>query len=98
MFLRIAWALALLAGITGCTYNAGDVGTECLQDNNNNAAVCCGPGAHADHDLCCWDGQHAVSDVEHPDWKMCIYDEDAGTDARVFAHSDGGQDGGTDAP
>jgi hypothetical protein len=95
---RSARALALLAAVTGCSYYGGDQSRYCLEANPNNVLGCCGPDTHLEQGTCCKNGEHLVADVDHPDWQICIYDEDAGADARVLAHPDGGADVGDDAP
>jgi len=99
MFLRDAWAAALLLGLTGCEPYLGDSSTRCLEQYDNNPD-CCDPGYHLDprYPICCLDGKHAVSDFEHPDWIICIPDEDAGINAQPDADIGAEVDASTDAP
>jgi hypothetical protein len=99
MFLRDAWAVALLLGLTGCEPYAGSTSTWCLEQSNNSPD-CCPARWHLDsrYPICCLDGKHAVSDFAHPDWIICIFDADAGIDAQADAGADAEADAGTDAP
>jgi hypothetical protein len=94
MVLRNAWAIALLVGLTGCESTILDFSADCLAEHNNSPR-CCPEGTHVDHGTCCYDGTHEASDVEHPDWRICILDEDPCADAGADAGAC--QDAGTGA-
>jgi hypothetical protein len=90
MMSRIALAILILAGLAGCGPWVGQPGTdlsaECLKDHPGDWR-CCSPNAHVTNGTCCLAGEHAVSDVDHPDWRTCVPDEDPG-DAGADAESD----------
>jgi hypothetical protein len=79
MVLRKARTIVFLVSLAGCSSSTA----ECLQDDPNNDRCCI--AGHADHGFCCPFGMHAVRDVEHPDWRSCFWDEDAGADANGCA-------------
>jgi len=99
LFLRVAWAAVLLLGLTRCAPYSGSTSTWCLEQYNNNPD-CCPVRTHLDprHPICCHDGKHAVIDFEHPDWIICIPDEDAGINAQPDADIGAEVDASTDAP
>jgi len=82
---RNAWTLVLLIVLPGCVQTGGDIVQACLEEHPGDVR-CCFPGPHQqlhiDNGFCCPEGMHTVSDVEHPDWRICIFDADAGGDAR----------------
>jgi len=82
MSFRNAWALVLLANLTGCEDTGGDLDAACLEEHPGDIRCCFEGGqVHVDNGTCCPDGMHAISDVEHPDWRICKFNEDAGADA-----------------
>jgi hypothetical protein len=86
MIVRRAWALVLLVGLAGCVVTAIDVAAVCLEKYPGQVGCCGVPGDHVSNGTCCAPGHHAVSDVEHEDWRICVWDEDP--------CADGGVDGG----
>ena len=76
---RIALAILIVASPAGCGPFTGqpgsDLAAECLKDHPGDWR-CCAPGQHVTNGTCCKAGFHAVSDVEHPDWRTCVPDED----------------------
>jgi hypothetical protein len=80
MVLRLAWAIGLFVGLSGCRVEELDIGAACLEDHDGDAR-CCPEGTYPDHGTCCERGAHVVSDVEHPDWRVCVWDEDPCADA-----------------
>jgi hypothetical protein len=99
MVLRLAWAIGLLVGLAGCRVTVIDLAAVCLEDHPDDAR-CCVAGDHPDHGTCCGPGAHAISDVEHPDWRVCVWDEDPCADAGACpdADADAEADAGADAP
>src|SRR5262245_31165650 len=71
---RGAWAIVLLVGLAGCVATVGDLSTDCLEQRPGDIRCCLGDG-HIDQGICCPAGMHAVPDVEHPDWRACVWDE-----------------------
>src|SRR5689334_1905575 len=98
------WAIVLLVGVAGCVTDNADATAKCLQMYPGDVLGCCAPGDHIDHGTCCASGMHVISDVEHPDWRVCVPDappcsgmlDDGG--ACLDAGADAGMDAGADAP
>jgi hypothetical protein len=99
---RIAWAIVLLGSLAGCGPAVGtgaiDFSALCLEEHPGDVR-CCFPGEHIERTICCPPNSHEVSDVEHPEWTLCLPDE---TPADAGAALDGGadaeHDAGADAP
>lgn len=93
------WAIVLFGGFAGCRLQVSNWGEDCL-DSYPGWVKCCEPFGRPDDGICCRFGQHAVHDIDHPDWKTCVFDEephgDAGACQEVIA--DGEADAGADAP
>src|SRR5262249_8767718 len=79
--MRRRWRIVLLVGLAGCGPEFADYAPACLEDHPGDVR-CCPLGGHVDHNTCCAAGMHGVPDVEHPDWVVCVWDEDAGADAQ----------------
>jgi hypothetical protein len=91
---RIVGSIVLLIGLAECEglvgTGLGDDSALCLLNHPGDVS-CCSPGYHVERTTCCPDGAHEVSDVEHEDWVICIFDEPP-------AGADAAPDVGTDAP
>ena len=90
-----AWAMVRLLSLIGCDLTE-DFFTECLKQHDD-PADCCPPSWHKDQMTCCRAGKHALCDIHHPDWCVCVPDEDAGIDAETDAGTDATPDAGADA-
>ena len=82
---RIAWVLVLLVNLAGCGPTVGtgvdDQTAKCLELHPGDVR-CCAPDGHIDHGICCPPGSHEVTDFEHADWRVCVWDAEAGADAQ----------------
>jgi hypothetical protein len=90
-----AWAAVLLLSLTRCMIT-GDGFAACFKQHDNPEDCCVGRW-HKDQNTCCFEGEHALCDFEHPDWCICVPDEDAGIAAKADAGADAATDAGIDA-
>jgi len=103
LVVRNASVIALLVGLAGCAPTAADPSVGCLK-KYPGWIQCCPPGDHIDNGTCCPAGMHALTDVEHEDWKVCVWDVDPCADAGaqpghcVHVGADAAADTGADAP
>ena len=99
MWLRIPWTIVLLIGLAGCVLQGIDAAAVCLEEHPGKVG-CCHLGDHVSNGTCCGPGAHAISDVEHPDWRVCVFDEDPCTDGGACLDAGTGtdSDAGADAP
>lgn len=89
-------AVAVLVCMAGCVTYVDDIAADCLRMYPGDVARCCEPGDHVDQGTCCPAGMHVISDVEHPDWRICIPDETLCPDAG--GNGSACEDAGADAP
>src|SRR4051812_43115181 len=71
MVVRNAWVMVLVVCLAGCVTNNDDLAAYCLAQSHSDPG-CCPTDTHIDHGTCCLAGMHAISDVEHPDWRVCV--------------------------
>lgn len=95
----IAWASVLLVVLAGCVTTVGDLSAACLEQHPGEIR-CCAPGGHIDQGTCCPAGMHVVADVEHPDWRVCVFDKRPCADGGACQQTDADAeaDAGADAP
>jgi hypothetical protein len=91
--------IVLFAGLTACRQQDADLSAACLE-MYPGLSKCCTGTTRPDNGICCPFGMHAVSDIDHPDWKACVPDEQPHTDAGVCPAANTGieADAGADAP
>jgi hypothetical protein len=85
---RIVWVLVLVVDLAGCGPTIGNGVTDICLEQHPGDDGCCAPDGHLDHGICCPNGSHAVSDFEHADWSVCVWDAEAGADAALDAGAD----------